>query len=134
MAFSMAAICECIPRLQRNQAGLGNMQIGELVERRGGSIVVHANMVENTDRSAARPDGDHVVLQVGNGLLHTGLGIRFDLFDRIKRCGDRRRRFSFHKAKSIEQLTRTVFALYRSYPLKFLKCRCCWLLATQCQV
>src|SRR5690349_16253783 len=50
-----------IPRLNRDQAWLGNMQIGHLIERRGGAVIIHANMVQNAKRGAPGTDGRHLV-------------------------------------------------------------------------
>src|SRR6266481_3248330 len=57
-----------VPRLDRDQRWLGNVQVAELVERRGRAVVIDPYMVENADRSAARADDGHVVLEVGDGL------------------------------------------------------------------
>src|ERR1051325_2340066 len=77
------------------------MKCRELIQRCWSAVVVYAYVIENADRSAARPDGSHFVLQVGNGFLHARLGIRFDFFDGIQLSGGRRRRFSFHKAAGL---------------------------------
>ena len=53
-----------VPGLHRDQRRLRHMQVGHLVQRRRRSVVVHANVVEQTQRGAAGADGGHLVLQI----------------------------------------------------------------------
>src|SRR5580704_975277 len=52
----------CIPRRDRNHAGLGNMQGRHLIQRRGRSVVIHTNVIEQAQSGAAGANGGHFVL------------------------------------------------------------------------
>ena len=71
-----------VPRLDGDQGRLGNVQVGDLVQRRGRAVVIHADVVQDAQRGAPGADGGHVVLQIRDGLLHAGLEVRFDFLDR----------------------------------------------------
>src|SRR5579872_1275379 len=74
-----------IPGLHRDQRRLGHVEIPELVERRRRAIVIHTHMVEDADRGAARADDGHVVLQIGDGLLHARADAGLDFLHGLER-------------------------------------------------
>ena len=84
MAFSMGPICETSQGVNGDQAGLGNVQVGHLVQRRGRAVIVHADVVQEAQRGAAGADGGHFVLQIGDGLLHARLDVVLDFLDGVE--------------------------------------------------
>ena len=74
-----------VPGLDGDQRRLGNVQVADLVERRGRAVVIDADVVENADRRAAGADGGHVVLQIVDGLLHASLGVGLDFLHGLER-------------------------------------------------
>ena len=73
-----------VPRLDGDQRRLGNVQVGNLVERRGRTVIVHADMIQESQGSAPGADGGHLVLQVRNGLFHARLLVGFDILDGVE--------------------------------------------------
>src|SRR5579883_938576 len=71
-----------IPGLDRDEGRLGDVQIGKLIERRGSTVVVHPDVVQEAQRSPARANGGHFVLQVRHGLFHARSQVRLDVLDR----------------------------------------------------
>ncbi len=55
-----------IPRLHGDQGGLGDVQVGNLIERRRRTVVIGAHVVQQADRSAPGPDAGHIVLQIAS--------------------------------------------------------------------
>src|SRR5262245_46086178 len=85
-----------IPRRNGNQARLGYVEIGDLIARHERAAGVHADMVQNSERSAPRTDGGHLVLQIAKRLLHAALDVRFYFFYGLESSDACCMWFSFH--------------------------------------
>ena len=70
-----------IPRLNGDHRGFGDVQLGDLIERRRRAEVIDANAVEKADGSAAGAELSDFVLEVCQHFVHFGAGVSFYFFD-----------------------------------------------------
>ena len=80
-AFFNGADDGVVPGLNGDERGFGDVQLSDLIERRGRAEVIDANAVEKADGGAAGAEVGHFVLQVGQHLVHFGAGVGFYFFD-----------------------------------------------------
>ena len=65
----------------RTGAGLGDLEAGQLLHRRGRAVVVHEQLLEHRGRRASRADVRELVAGRFHGLVHLVLGFEEDIVD-----------------------------------------------------
>ncbi len=80
MPFSMAVIMVGIPGLHGDHGGLGDVKLGDLIERRRRAEVIDANAVEQADGGAARAELRDFVLEICQHFVHFSAGVGFYFF------------------------------------------------------
>src|SRR5262245_32829033 len=70
-----------VPRLDGDERRFGDMERSDLVERRGGAVIVDNNVIEQMDRGAAGSDRGQILPQVPDRLVHAAASFVKDGFD-----------------------------------------------------
>src|SRR5436190_15731559 len=73
-----------VPRRDGNQRRLRHVQVGKLVQRRRRAVVIDANVIQDAQRGAAGADGRHLMLEIGDRLLHPRLQAALNVLNRTE--------------------------------------------------
>ena len=73
-----------VPRLDGDQVRFRDVQVGNLIEWRRRTVVVHPKVIQDAQRRSSGANRGHFVLQVRERFFHPGLDARLDFFHRVE--------------------------------------------------